>query len=94
MFRAAKHLLLIASWLDLLGISERYALLKLVTGGLRIGVSARLAKQALADFGKVDVVEIGSNCGTAGSALHCIVRLARRVRLQSLPPLLMHHSDL
>lgn len=50
--------LLVASWLDLLGISERYALLKLVTGGLRIGVSARLAKQALADFGGVDVTEI------------------------------------
>lgn len=50
--------LLVASWLDLLGISERYTLLKLVTGGLRIGVSARLAKQALADFGSVDVVEI------------------------------------
>jgi DNA ligase-1 len=50
--------LLVAGWLDLLGISERYALLKLVTGGLRIGVSARLAKQALADFGGVDVVEI------------------------------------
>jgi len=50
--------LLVAGWLDLLGISERYALFKLVTGGLRIGVSARLAKQALADFGGVDVVEI------------------------------------
>ncbi|MDH7786116.1 DNA ligase-1 [Ochrobactrum sp. 19YEA23] len=50
--------MLVAGWLDLLGISERYALLKLVTGGLRIGVSARLAKQALADFGGVDVTEI------------------------------------
>lgn len=50
--------ILVAGWLDLLGISERYALLKLVTGGLRIGVSARLAKQALADFGGVDVTEI------------------------------------
>ncbi|MCR8492952.1 cisplatin damage response ATP-dependent DNA ligase [Brucella anthropi] len=50
--------MLVAGWLDLLGISERYALLKLVTGGLRIGVSARLAKQALADFGDVDIVEI------------------------------------
>lgn len=49
---------LVAGWLDLLGISERHALLKLVTGGLRVGVSARLAKQALADFGTVDVVEI------------------------------------
>jgi DNA ligase-1 len=44
--------------LDRLGGSERYALLKLVTGGLRVGVSARLAKQALADFGGVDVTEI------------------------------------
>ena len=36
----------------------RFALLKLVTGGLRVGVSARLAKQALADFGARDVTEI------------------------------------
>jgi DNA ligase-1 len=33
-------------------------LLKLVTGGLRVGVSARLAKQALADFGAVPVEQI------------------------------------
>ena len=44
--------------LDRLDASERFALLKLVTGGLRVGVSARLAKQALADFGGVDVAEI------------------------------------
>ncbi len=44
--------------LDSLGSAERYALIKLATGGLRIGVSARLAKQALAEFGKVDVGEI------------------------------------
>lgn len=50
--------LLVAQWLDELDASGRYALLKLVTGGLRIGVSARLAKQALADFGQVDVTEI------------------------------------
>ncbi|PRD41012.1 ATP-dependent DNA ligase [Phyllobacterium phragmitis] len=50
--------LLVAHWLDDLDASGRYALLKLVTGGLRIGVSARLAKQALADFGQVDVIEI------------------------------------
>ncbi|KXF78700.1 ATP-dependent DNA ligase [Paramesorhizobium deserti] len=50
--------LLVARWLDDLDASGRYALLKLVTGGLRIGVSARLAKQALADFGRVDVTEI------------------------------------
>ncbi|MDX3928779.1 MAG: cisplatin damage response ATP-dependent DNA ligase [Shinella sp.] len=38
--------------------SARFAFLKLVTGGLRIGVSARLAKQALADFAGRDVTEI------------------------------------
>ncbi|HEV2901343.1 MAG TPA: cisplatin damage response ATP-dependent DNA ligase [Pseudaminobacter sp.] len=48
----------LARLLDNAGISARYAIIKLVTGGLRIGVSARLAKQALADFGKVDVSEI------------------------------------
>ena len=49
---------LIAGWLDQLDASSRYALLKLVTGGFRIGLSARLAKQALADFGNVPVTEI------------------------------------
>ncbi|NNU81113.1 cisplatin damage response ATP-dependent DNA ligase [Halovulum dunhuangense] len=48
----------VAALLDSLGTSERYALLKLATGGLRVGVSARLAKQALAGFGDVDVTEI------------------------------------
>ncbi len=45
-------------WLDALNASERWALLKLVTGGLRVGVSARLARQAAADFGGKDVAEI------------------------------------
>ncbi len=44
--------------LDRLAPDSRYALLKLVTGGLRVGVSARLAKQALADLGQVDIHEI------------------------------------
>ena len=35
-------------WLDQLDETGRWALLKLVTGGLRIGVSARLAKTAAA----------------------------------------------
>jgi DNA ligase-1 len=42
---------LLESWLDDLGPEERFALLKLVTGNLRVGVSARLAKTALADYG-------------------------------------------
>jgi DNA ligase-1 len=45
----------VAGFLDALDAEGRWALLKLVTGGLRIGVSARLAKQALADFGGVEV---------------------------------------
>ncbi len=43
----------LAQWLDALDINGRWALLKIVTGGMRTGVSARLAKLALADgFGK------------------------------------------
>jgi DNA ligase-1 len=48
----------VARWLDALSAAERWALLKLITGGLRIGAGARLAKQALADFGGKDVGEI------------------------------------
>jgi DNA ligase 1 len=40
--------LLLERWLDRLDATGRWALLKLVTGELRIGVSARLAKTALA----------------------------------------------
>jgi DNA ligase 1 len=39
----------LADWLDKLDVTGRWALLKLLTGGLRIGVSARLAKLALAN---------------------------------------------
>ena len=49
---------LVERWLDRLDASGRFALIKLVTGGLRVGVTARLAKQALARFGGKDVVEI------------------------------------
>ncbi|MGV2122728.1 cisplatin damage response ATP-dependent DNA ligase [Agrobacterium vitis] len=44
--------------LDQLDTSGRFAFLKLATGGLRIGVSARLAKQALAEMSGKDVGEI------------------------------------
>lgn len=37
---------------------ERWALLKLGTGSLRIGISARFLKKTLANFGKVDVQEV------------------------------------
>ena len=49
---------LIAGWLDALDATGRWALLKLVTGSLRVGASARLAKLALAAYGRVDPAEI------------------------------------
>ncbi|HEV2575267.1 MAG TPA: cisplatin damage response ATP-dependent DNA ligase [Beijerinckiaceae bacterium] len=49
---------LIVTWLDQLDEKGRWALLKLITGGLRIGVSARLAKTALAALNGCDVNEI------------------------------------
>jgi DNA ligase-1 len=45
----------IAGWLDTLDANGRFALIKLVTGGLRVGVSARLAKTALADWAGQEV---------------------------------------
>ena len=49
---------LVEGWLDRLDPLGRYALLKLVTGGFRMGLSGRLLKQALAGFGGVEVNEI------------------------------------
>lgn len=46
---------LVEAALDALDETGRWALLKLITGGLRAGVSARLAKTALAEFGGKDV---------------------------------------
>jgi DNA ligase-1 len=48
----------LARWLDVLDETGRWALLKLVTGALRIGVSARLAKTAAAALGDKDPNEI------------------------------------
>ena len=45
----------LANMLDHLDASGRYALLKLAMGALRVGISARLAKQALADAFGIDV---------------------------------------
>jgi DNA ligase 1 len=45
-----KHLV---SWLNALDETGRWALLKLITGALRIGVSARLAKTAVATLGDI-----------------------------------------
>jgi DNA ligase 1 len=48
----------LARWLDALNETGRWALIKLVTGGLRIGVSARLAKAAVAALGATDAQDI------------------------------------
>ena len=45
-------------WFDALDAGGRWALIKLITGGLRIGVAARLVKVALAEFGGKDPQEI------------------------------------
>ena len=49
---------IVAGWLDASGASVRFALLKLITGGLRVGVSARLAKIALAGVGGVEADDV------------------------------------
>ena len=48
----------LAGWLDALDETGRWALLKLVTGALRIGVSARLAKTAVAALGAHEPDEV------------------------------------
>jgi DNA ligase-1 len=45
-------------WLDELDETGRWALLKLVTGAMRIGISARLAKTAAAELGNKDPHEL------------------------------------
>lgn len=49
---------LVSGWLDGLDATGRWALLKLITGGLRIGVSARLARVALGQAFDAAVGEI------------------------------------
>jgi DNA ligase-1 len=45
-------------WFDALDAPGRWALVKLATGGLRIGVAARLVKVALAEYGDKPVQEV------------------------------------
>ncbi len=49
---------LLSHWLDGLDATGRWALLKLLTGALRVGVSARLAKTALAEWSGMPLAEI------------------------------------
>jgi len=48
----------LARWLDELDETGRWALLKLLTGAMRIGISARLAKTAAAELGDKDPHDI------------------------------------
>ena len=48
----------LAGWMNRLTVAERWALLKLATGGMRVGVSGRLARTALAMAFDKDIAEI------------------------------------
>jgi DNA ligase 1 len=45
---------ILSSWFDAMTATERWATIKLITGALRIGVSARLAKTALAQHAGIE----------------------------------------
>ena len=70
----------LARWLDELDETGRWALLKLVTGAMRIGVSARLAKTAAANLGDKDAHEVELIWPGLTAALSRPVRVARRPR--------------
>ena len=48
----------VSEWLDALDATGRWALLKLITGSLRVGVSAGITRAALARHGSVDPTEV------------------------------------
>ncbi|GGY36692.1 cisplatin damage response ATP-dependent DNA ligase [Parvularcula lutaonensis] len=49
---------IVEQWFDALDASGRWALIKLISGGLRIGVASRLVKLALAEFGGKEPQEL------------------------------------
>ena len=83
----------LARWLDGLDETGRWALLKLVTGALRIGVSARLAKTALAALGGEGAGRDRDWSGTGLAPPYTrAVRLARRPRATSRRPPIRRRS--
>ena len=48
----------LSDWMNELNVSERWALLKLATGGMRVGVSARLVRLSLSQAYDIEVSEI------------------------------------
>ncbi len=71
---------LLANWLDQLDATGRWALLKLMTGALRVGVSARLAKTALAEWSGVALADIEEVWHGLSPPYEELVRLAVRHR--------------
>ena len=90
---------LVAGWLDTLDATGRWALLKLVTGGLRVGASARLAKLALAEYGAPGAGRDRGGLARPGAALRARcspgwtarARDPRRTRRRCSGPLMLAH---
>jgi DNA ligase-1 len=92
------HAALLTQWLDRLDATGRWALLKFLSGAPRVGVSARLAKQALADaYGKDidDIEELWHGLEAPYSALFdWLEQKAERPSLAAVPvfrPLMLAH---
>ena len=73
----------LANMLDHLDASGRFALLKLATGALRVGISARLAKQALADAFGLDVEQVEEVWHGLKPPYHRAIRLGRKAAARS-----------
>jgi len=92
---------LLAGWLDRLDENGRWALLKLITGALRVGVSARLAKVALAELGPLapdDIEEVWHGLEPPYAALFAWAqgtapRPESRDPVPFRPPMLAHPLD-
>ncbi|KPQ09833.1 MAG: DNA ligase, ATP-dependent, PP_1105 family [Saliniramus fredricksonii] len=92
---------LLAGWLDRLDENGRWALLKLITGSLRVGVSARLAKVALAELGPLapdDIEEVWHGLAPPYEALFAWAqgtgeRPQSRDPVPFRPPMLAHPLD-
>lgn len=92
------HAALLTQWLDRLDATGRWALLKFLSGAPRVGVSARLAKQALADaYGKDidDIEELWHGLEAPYAALFdWLEQRAERPSLSAVPvfrPLMLAH---
>lgn len=93
------HAALLTQWLDRLDATGRWALLKFLGGAPRVGVSARLAKQAVADaFGRSvdDIEELWHGIAPPYAELFAwLEQKAERPSLSATPifrPLMLAHA--